>query len=1480
MPFLQWLLLFFGIISMMLYGFIVYVLTRKNLNSVLKGSYFTIVKYQLIALIDGACCLFTCIFCLLCYIVTLYYLRLNTYKMTLTSKSDARTSAEKSLLLSAIMMFCVFSLNTVVQVMTIWLSYKTVDDLLFIYDLAYPMIDLMYSCSPWTLLFTSATLKKQMRLELIDILRRLYRLLKSDEFLANPTKTARTTHVTRLRSLPSNVAVQPLLNQATRSQRQGPSGRGRAALARAKIFYYKYKIRQCEKFEHYRRTFKEESITISMESCSSNFATAKCATERTFAADMWIKGLAATRNAGNIDVFLVVALFSFSRSSSVCGGLLILWLWSSCSVLFAPFSLLSSSCSGLLAQFFLFRGRIVAVFARPRLKRSINNLITHLATAKCAIERTLAAHNQEQGSCRDAKRGKEDVVLDFASFSFCCFFSVIYVAKMVAKTPKRAFAKKRKPLKKAVGEDMQDYDICLKMVKQWVDEVRPTAKSDPELYGNAKMVATVTKETENSIDLAVNRDDVLGHCPPNDNYSCDDDVNGSQDSFMACDSDEIDESESVTWNDLDSEGRDEDAFSEKSEENTEYHVGPVSEYAVLQYIKLVADEKGEQNGKWKVSAVPKHRKFVIETFREVEDCNDVFEKKKVWTNRYVSPHGDVYIENVEWYKSEKVEPNDPWFSRDPAENMEAYFEMKTLKLISTPDTRVPLKDRKKKKYVQPGDEGTITGFVSYFKEDPESNELSMEFMFIPLPNDHDVIVEIVQKVQKSQGIANGRLKKYLTRWSGEVYLQKTVWIETEDIKLDNPYYPIASSGDSEGLLQIQFIELISYSEPIEEVPNGDNLPPTSPPWMDWIARNPFSKFLNVEKEESRDEPPGPFFGSGNLPSRIWFAPTPDFYVEGEKSCSEPLKQNFGLPRQIEVAPTPDLYVDRENARRASPRQIYRGGSLPWLTMRLPLFLMFLHVVGANLLMPGIYTETIEVMQSKYQLIGVPQAALNQTAVQIELFCNPDLDLTFDAEFVLRSSPCDKEFFNSKDSQRRQNLVFYYNESNQYHIPDTFDYPQIVYYRSKVQSISCKGSHGRFVFPNATGPMVLTNVTKVPVVRSKRASEYDKGMKTFHPAQSIPMDGIYYLIVKIVGTSFPAKSLDAVNVTVTVEWKAPYGYLSAIDWPLLRFYKMMCVFYAILALIWLTLCIRHYRDILRIQYWIGAVIVLGMVEKAFFLIDGILELAEIVSCGKKTMSRVLVIIVSLGYGVVKPRLGNTMNQVAGVGLVYFVFCSIEGIARVSKNTVEAAKQKQFASLPLVLTEMVIFYWIFTSLTATMRTLRLKRNEVKLSVYRHFTNTLIFAVLSSIVFMVWSMFYHIFPTCRVDWKELWVDTAFWHVLFCFILVVIMTLWRPSQNNQQYAFTPLLDDSEDENDQDELFNTFTPGYDVLTARNSGAGAEQRRQRESDKDQQRKEDRLKEDLRWIEENVPSSLTDQLLGSFEDPEEQEAKQLEISKML
>lgn len=56
---------------------------------------------------------------------------------------------------------------------------------------------------------------------------------------------------------------------------------------------------------------------------------------------------------------------------------------------------------------------------------------------------------------------------------------------------------------------------------------------------------------------------------------------------------------------------------------------------------------------------------------------------------------------------------------------------------------------------------------------------------------------------------------------------------------------------------------------------------------------------------------------------------------------------------------------------------------------------------------------------------------------------------------------------------------------------------------------------------------------------------------------------------------------------------------------------------------------------------------------------------------------------------------------------------------------------------------------------------------------------------------------------DWKELWIDEAYWHILFSVLLLVIMILWRPTNNNQRYAFTPLLDAADDDEEEDQFVN-----------------------------------------------------------------------------
>lgn len=192
------------------------------------------------------------------------------------------------------------------------------------------------------------------------------------------------------------------------------------------------------------------------------------------------------------------------------------------------------------------------------------------------------------------------------------------------------------------------------------------------------------------------------------------------------------------------------------------------------------------------------------------------------------------------------------------------------------------------------------------------------------------------------------------------------------------------------------------------------------------------------------------------------------------------------------------------------------------------------------------------------------------------------------------------------------------------------------------------------------------------------------------------------------------------------------------------------------------------------------------------------------------------------------------------------------------------------IPLAVLDAAICWWIFTALVDTMRTLRLRRNLVKLSLYRHFTNTLIFAVLASVGYMIWSLVQHRIKDCITDWKELWVDDAFWHLLFSIILIVIIVLWRPTANNQRYAFSPLLDQADEEAEEPMMNDAF----DGMKMRPKGTSDGKR------KDVSGRGKSPEDDLKWIEENIPASVTDSALPSILDSDDEiMTTKFEMSKM-
>ncbi|KAM6960887.1 transmembrane protein 87A-like [Aplochiton taeniatus] len=358
--------------------------------------------------------------------------------------------------------------------------------------------------------------------------------------------------------------------------------------------------------------------------------------------------------------------------------------------------------------------------------------------------------------------------------------------------------------------------------------------------------------------------------------------------------------------------------------------------------------------------------------------------------------------------------------------------------------------------------------------------------------------------------------------------------------------------------------------------------------------------------------------------------------------------------------------------------------------------------------------------------------------------------------------------------------------------------------------------------------------------------------------------------------------DLFRLTMTVEMKGPREYSSPADWPLMMFFMVMCIVYVLFGALWLFWSACYWRDLLRIQFWIGAVIILGMLEKAVFYseyqsirykgdyVQGAVIFAELLSALKRSLARILVLIVSLGYGIVKPRLGTTVHRLAAVGILYLVFSSVEGVLRVTGGFYGTVAL--VANLSLSLIDSCVMWWIFISLSQTTRLLKLRRNVVKLSLYQHFTNTLIFSVLASIIFIIWTTKVFKMVDCQTGWRDLWVDDAFWRLLFSTILLVIMVLLRPSANSQRFSHSPLIDEDEEEDEAKEpMLNEAFEGMKMRGSKpeSNGASAAQKLLNKED-----------EDLKWVEENIPTTVADVALPVMLDEEEEILKtKMERSKM-
>jgi hypothetical protein len=276
-------------------------------------------------------------------------------------------------------------------------------------------------------------------------------------------------------------------------------------------------------------------------------------------------------------------------------------------------------------------------------------------------------------------------------------------------------------------------------------------------------------------------------------------------------------------------------------------------------------------------------------------------------------------------------------------------------------------------------------------------------------------------------------------------------------------------------------------------------------------------------------------------------------------------------------------------------------------------------------------------------------------------------------------------------------------------------------------------------------------------------------------------------------------------TAIVVFRNAFGELPAAQIPKLPFYGGMAIVYAVVGIFWAFLYVQNRHDILAVQNYITAIIVFLVVEMlmtwGFYDYENrhgsnvgskvLMIIVSILNAGRNSFSFFLLLIVCMGYGVVKPTLGKTMTIVRWLAVAHFVFGVIYAIASLTVHPDDAGPIVLLVILPLSATLTAFYIWTLNSLNATMKDLTERKQHVKAMMYKK----LWWCILGSIIVIFVFFFFNSLSFAGAGspdfapthWQTRWFVLDGWlNLVYFFDVCFIAYLWRPTANNRRFAMS----------------------------------------------------------------------------------------------
>lgn len=290
-------------------------------------------------------------------------------------------------------------------------------------------------------------------------------------------------------------------------------------------------------------------------------------------------------------------------------------------------------------------------------------------------------------------------------------------------------------------------------------------------------------------------------------------------------------------------------------------------------------------------------------------------------------------------------------------------------------------------------------------------------------------------------------------------------------------------------------------------------------------------------------------------------------------------------------------------------------------------------------------------------------------------------------------------------------------------------------------------------------------------------------------------------------------INSVVINGDIQFVNPYGYIPGERVGILFFVAFLSSIYVITAAVWTVKCIFQRRYFGSIHLAITIVLVMCILECVADFIDLIyynnhgyhtfffLLSAISTTLIRKVVTRVMVLLICLGYGSIKGRLSKPVwIYILSYAILYFIFTSINDILHLlSLDSKISNFWSSLTFVPVALMDAIFYAWVFYSLSVTLVELSKKNQIEKIELFRQIMYALVFYVVVTIFLLLSAAFYGFFSLFGRYWYLEWVYDAAFQSLFFIVFCRIMFLMRPSQRSYIFLNSMQLSSS----DFDESYN-----------------------------------------------------------------------------